>query len=152
MTSAGGGSTKGSACDSCHFVDEKMAFLREKRGSAASRRRSVHNGPVQIHRSRAHHWPRRVAVRVSRLHRIENRIDRSHRRSARDPRQVAAEGSSASVPRKRSAAICPSFPCGGGYSVAAHTSFVTCISRHVHKGAFESAVVGLAERTPAAIA
>ena len=39
MTSAGAGSTKGSSvCDSCHFVDEKMAFLRERDPEARASR------------------------------------------------------------------------------------------------------------------
>src|SRR4029450_10358747 len=54
MTSAGAGSA-GSACDSCHFVDEKMAFLREetrKRGFPAPG--GVHMGPCEIHRKPAY--------------------------------------------------------------------------------------------------
>ena len=58
MTSAGAGKLPGvggSMCDSCHFVDEKMAYLRDE-----TRRRGfptpdgVHMGPCEIHRNNAH--------------------------------------------------------------------------------------------------
>ena len=52
MTSAGAGS---SICDTCHFVDEKMSFLREetrKRGFKTVD--GVHMGPCEIHKRHAH--------------------------------------------------------------------------------------------------
>ena len=56
MTSAGAGSTKGSSvCDSCHFVDEKMSFLRsETRKRGFPTPDGVHMGPCEIHRRHAH--------------------------------------------------------------------------------------------------
>ena len=53
MTTAGAGN--GTPCDSCHFVDEKMAFLRsetKKRGFPTPD--GVHMGPCEIHRKHAH--------------------------------------------------------------------------------------------------
>ena len=44
-----------SACDTCHFVDEKMSFLREetrKRGFHTPD--GVHMGPCEIHRRHAY--------------------------------------------------------------------------------------------------
>ena len=54
MTSAGGGTTAG-ACDSCHFLDDQMSFLRDetkKRGFKTTD--GVHMGPCEIHRKHAH--------------------------------------------------------------------------------------------------
>ena len=53
MTSAG--TADQSACDSCHFLDEKMSFLREetqKRGFPTVD--GVHMGPCEIHKRHAH--------------------------------------------------------------------------------------------------
>src|SRR5882762_6966309 len=56
MTGAGAGTgKKSSVCDSCHFVDEKMQFLRDetrKRGFPTPD--GVHMGPCEIHRRHAY--------------------------------------------------------------------------------------------------
>ena len=71
MTSAGAGVTTTSACDSCHFLDEKMSFLREetmKRGFKTVD--GVHMGPCEIHKQHAHtDRSRRLALRVPGLRR-----------------------------------------------------------------------------------
>ena len=56
MTSAGAGSPKGSSvCDSCHFLDEKMSFLRsETRKRGFPTPDGVHMGPCEIHRRHAY--------------------------------------------------------------------------------------------------
>ena len=55
MTSAGAGGSGGSPCDSCHFLDERMSFLREetkKRGFHTLD--GVHMGPCEIHMRHAY--------------------------------------------------------------------------------------------------
>ena len=55
MTSAGAAVGSTSGCDSCHMVDDQMAFLREetkKRGFPTID--GVHMGPCEIHRNHAH--------------------------------------------------------------------------------------------------
>ena len=56
MTSAGAGRRPAtSVCDTCHFLDEKMSFLREetkKRGFPTVD--GVHMGPCEIHKQHAH--------------------------------------------------------------------------------------------------
>src|SRR3989442_14290798 len=55
MTTAGAGTSVGSPCDTCHFVDEKMTFLREetrKRGFPTVD--GIHMGPCEIHRKHAY--------------------------------------------------------------------------------------------------
>ena len=156
MTSAGAGSTKGSSvCDSCHFVDEKMAFLRKetrKRGFPTPD--GVHMGPCEIHRRHAHTigpdgslyaCPGFTGSKTESTGHIDGRQEVW--------RQTAAERFERLSPKKEECGDCSFIPvCGGGCSVAAHTELRDMYQPSCHKGAFESAVVGLAERTAAAIA
>ena len=87
MTSAGAGSPKGSSvCDSCHFVDEKMSFLREetrKRGFPTPD--GVHMGPCEIHRRHAYTiGPDGSLYACPGFTGDEDRVDRAHRRPRRD--------------------------------------------------------------------
>jgi radical SAM protein with 4Fe4S-binding SPASM domain len=55
-------------------------------------------------------------------------------------------------PHKEECGDCSFVPvCGGGCSVAAHTETGDMHAPSCHKGAFESAVVGLAQRTVASM-
>ena len=156
MTSAGAGSTKGSSvCDSCHFVDEKMAFLRnETRKRGFPTPDGVHMGPCEIHRRHAHTigpdgalyaCPGFTGSKTDSTGHIDGRQEAW--------RQAAAERFERLSPKKEECGDCSFVPvCGGGCSVAAHTELRDMYQPSCHKGAFESAVVGLAERTAAAIA
>jgi uncharacterized protein len=156
MTSAGAGSTKGSSvCDSCHFVDEKMAFLRnETRKRGFPTPDGVHMGPCEIHRRHAHTigpdgalyaCPGFTGSKTDSTGHIDGRQEAW--------RQAAAERFERLSPKKEECGDCTFIPvCGGGCSVAAHTELRDMYQPSCHKGAFESAVVGLAERTAAAIA
>jgi uncharacterized protein len=156
MTSAGAGSTKGSSvCDSCHFVDEKMAFLRsETRKRGFPTPDGVHMGPCEIHRRHAHTvgpdgslyaCPGFTGSKTESTGHIDGRQEAW--------RQTAAERFERLSPKKEECGDCSFIPvCGGGCSVAAHTELRDMYQPSCHKGAFESAVVGLAERTALAIA
>jgi uncharacterized protein len=156
MTSAGAGSTKGSSvCDSCHFVDEKMAFLRsETRKRGFPTPDGVHMGPCEIHRRHAHTigpdgslyaCPGFTGSKTESTGHVDGRQEAW--------RQAAAERFERLSPKKEECGDCSFIPvCGGGCSVAAHTELRDMYQPSCHKGAFESAVVGLAERTAAAIA
>jgi uncharacterized protein len=156
MTSAGAGSTKGSSvCDSCHFVDEKMSFLRsETRKRGFPTPDGVHMGPCEIHRRHAHTigpdgslyaCPGFTGSKSESTGHIDGRQETW--------RQMAAERFERLSPKKEECGDCSFIPvCGGGCSVAAHTELRDMYQPSCHKGAFESAVVSLAERTAAAIA
>ena len=158
MTSAGAGSLSGtgsSVCDSCHFVDEKMAFLRsETRKRGFPTPDGVHMGPCEIHRRHAHTigpdgslyaCPGFTGSKTESTGHIDGRQD--------SWRQLAAERFERLSPKKEECGDCSFIPvCGGGCSVAAHTELRDMYQPSCHKGAFESAVVSLAERTAAAIA
>ena len=67
-------------------------------------------------------------------------------------RQAAAERFEHLSPLKSECGDCSFIPvCGGGCSVAAHTELGDMHDPSCHKGAFETAVIGLAERTVSAI-
>jgi uncharacterized protein len=158
MTSAGAGAgAKGgsSVCDSCHFVDEKMSFLRsETRKRGFPTPDGVHMGPCEIHRRHAHTigpdgslyaCPGFTGSKTESTGHIEDR--------AEGWRVAAAKRFETLSPKKEECGECTYVPvCGGGCSVAAHTELGDMHQASCHKGAFESAVVSLAERTAASIA
>jgi uncharacterized protein len=153
MTSLGAGSPKGSSvCDSCHFVDEKMSYLRDetrKRGFPTPD--GVHMGPCEIHRKHAYTLgpdgdlyacPGFTGDATESIGRIDGHENALHRAAiARFERLV---------PGKDECGDCGFVPvCGGGCSVAAHTELGDMHQPSCHKGAFESAIVSLAHRTAA---
>jgi len=156
MSSAGAGSPKGSSvCDSCHFVDEKMAFLRsETRKRGFPTPDGVHMGPCEIHRRHAHTLgpdgsiyvcPGFTGSKTESTGHIDGREE--------EWRQAATARFELLSPHKDECGDCSFVPvCGGGCSVAAHTELGDMHQPSCHKGAFESAVVSLAERTAAAVA
>ena len=158
MTSAGAGklSSKGigaSMCDSCHFVDEKMSFLRDetrKRGFPTPD--GVHMGPCEIHRRHAHTigpdgslyiCPGFTGDPTSSTGHIDGREESWRAAYCRTFRAPHAR-------TKRNAEIVLSFPvCGGGCAVASHTEVGDMHQPTLSQGAFESALVSLAQRTAA---
>ncbi len=156
MSSAGAGSPKGSSvCDSCHFADEKMAFLRsETRKRGFPTPDGVHMGPCEIHRRHAHTLgpdgsiyacPGFTGSKAESTGHIDGREE--------EWREAAAARFERLNPHKDECGECSFIPvCGGGCSVAAHTELGDMHQPSCHKGAFESAVVSLAERTAAAVA
>ncbi|MBM3819786.1 MAG: SPASM domain-containing protein [Acidimicrobiia bacterium] len=154
MTSAGAGASKGSSiCDTCHFVDEKMSFLRDetrKRGFPTPD--GVHMGPCEIHRKHAYTLgpdgdlyacPGFTGDPTESIGRIDGRETALHRAAAQRFDRLTAG--------KDECRDCGFMPvCGGGCSVAAHTELGDMHQPSCHKGAFESALVSLAYRTAAA--
>jgi uncharacterized protein len=152
MTTAGAG-MGGGACDSCHFVDEKMQFLRNethKRGFSTPD--GVHMGPCEIHRRHAYtigpdgslyNCPGFTGDASQSTGHIDGREETW--------RAAVAERFDRLTAHKEECGDCSFIPvCGGGCSVAAHTELGDMHQPSCHKGAFESALVSLAERTAAA--
>ena len=153
MTTAGAGKLAGgSICDSCHFVDEKMAYLRDetrKRGFPTPD--GVHMGPCEIHRRHAYTigpdgslyaCPGFSGNAKESTGHIDGREDAS--------RRAAAERFERLSPHKDECGDCSFVPvCGGGCSVASHTELGDMHAPTCHRGALESALVSLAQRTAA---
>jgi uncharacterized protein len=156
MTSAGAGGGKTSTpCDSCHFVDEKMSFLRDE-----TRRRGfptpdgIHMGPCEIHRRHAYTIGPDGSLYACPGFTGEATESTGHIDGREETwRHAAAERFERLTAHKEECGDCSYVPvCGGGCSVAAHTELGNMNKASCHLGAFESALVGLAQRTAASVA
>ena len=155
MTSAGAGSSKGTtACDTCHFTDEKLHFLREetrKRGFPTVD--GVHMGPCEIHRRHAYTIGPDGALYACPGFTGDPSESTGHVEGRDDAwRTAAAQRFERLSAHKEECGDCSYVPvCGGGCSVAAHTELGDMHQPSCHKGAFESALVSLAQRTAASV-
>jgi uncharacterized protein len=158
MTSAGAGGgigKSGSACDTCHFLDEKMSFLREetrKRGFPTVD--GVHMGPCEIHRKHAYTLGPDGAIYSCPGFTGEQTESIAHISGRNEPWHAAAmERYERLTPLKDDCGDCAYIPvCGGGCSVAAHTEASDMHAPSCHKSAFESATVSMAQRVAATAA
>jgi uncharacterized protein len=144
MTSAGTGAS--SACDSCHFLDEKMSFLREetvKRGFKTVD--GVHMGPCEIHKHHAHTIGPDGSLYAcpgfgGNLGQSTGHIDDRH-----DDLRSAAARRFAKITAWKDCNDCAFIPvCAGGCSVAAHTELGDMNKPNCHKPSFEAGVITLA--------
>ena len=155
MTSAGAGAGVGkaaSACDTCHFLDEKMSFLREetrKRGFPTVD--GIHMGPCEVHRKHAYtlgpdgalySCPGFTGEKTESIGHISGHVEPWHAAALQRYEQLS--------PLKEECGDCSYIPvCGGGCSVAAHTEASDMHAPSCHKSAFESATVSMAQRVAA---
>jgi uncharacterized protein len=152
MTSAGSGTAAG-ACDSCHFLDDQMSFLRDetkKRGFATTD--GVHMGPCEIHRRHAHTigpdgdlyaCPGFTGDRKMSTGHIDGRTDEYRSAASRRFEQLAA------WKECRDCAFIP--VCAGGCMVASHSELGDMNAPNCHKRSFEAGVVSLARDAAAAL-
>jgi uncharacterized protein len=143
MTSAGAGT---SVCDNCHFVDEKLAFLREetkKRGFTTID--GVHMGPCEIHRRHAHTvgpdgslfaCPGFSGEPTLSVGHINGRQEGWRRQAAERFEKLAAW---------KACTDCAFVPvCAGGCTTAAHVELGDLNRVSCHKLSFEAGVAALA--------
>jgi uncharacterized protein len=152
MTSAGSGTAAG-ACDSCHFLDDQMSFLRDetkKRGFATTD--GVHMGPCEIHRRHAHTigpdgdlyaCPGFTGDRKMSTGHIDGRTDEYRSAASRRFEQLAA------WKECRDCAFIP--VCAWGCTVASHSELGDMNAPNCHKRSFEAGVVSLARDAAAAL-
>jgi uncharacterized protein len=155
MTSAGAGvSTATGACDSCHFLDDKMSFLREetsKRGFKTVD--GVHMGPCEIHKQHAHTigpdgslyaCPGFAGNVPESVGHIDGRADEWRSAAARRFAKITAW---------EECNDCSFVPvCAGGCSAAAHTELGDMNKPNCHKPSFEAGVITLAHQAARAAA
>jgi uncharacterized protein len=153
MTSAGAGSTSG-PCDTCHFIDEKMQFLRdETRKRGFSTPDGVHMGPCEIHRRHAYTIGPEGSLYACPGFTGDAKESTGHI-DGRDElwRNAAAERFDRLSAHKEECGDCSFIPvCGGGCSVAAHTEQGDMNQPSCHKESMELALVSLAQRTAASL-
>ncbi len=146
MTSAGAGS---GICDSCHFVDEKLAFLREETKKRGFRTPDgVHMGPCEIHRRHAHTigpdgslyaCPGFTGDLSYSTGHIDGAADEARRRAAARFEALAAW---------EACDDCVFIPvCAGGCTTAAHAELGDLDRPSCHKASFEAGVRSLAMET-----
>ena len=145
MTAAGAGigvaaAAGASACDSCHFVDDQMAFLREE-----TRRRGfptldgVHMGPCEVHRRHAHTIGPDGAVYAcpgfsGDAHKAVGHIDLERT----TPAQADVAAQFDTLAAWRDCGDCAFIPvCGGGCSVASHHEHGDMHTPTCHRRSFE---------------
>jgi uncharacterized protein len=153
MTAAGGGATQraASACDTCHFMDDKMSFLREetlKRGFATAD--GVHMGPCELHKKHAYTvgpegslyaCPGFAGDAAQSVGHIDGRLEPSRQAAATEFDGLAAW---------KQCGDCAYIPvCGGGCAVAAHTELGDKHTPSCHKTSFDAGLVSLAHRAVA---
>ena len=144
MTSAGTGVSR--VCDTCNFVDEKMAYLRDetkRRGFATAD--GVHMGPCEIHKSHAHTigpdgslfaCPGFAGEALQSIGHIDGREDGFRTQALRNFERLSAW---------EACHDCAFIPvCAGGCTVAAHNELGDMHAPNCHKGSFEAGVVALA--------
>jgi uncharacterized protein len=148
MTSAGAGAGRASSgpCDSCHFVDEKMSFLREetkKHGFPTVD--GVHMGPCEIHKRHAHTigpdgslyaCPGFAGNAKESTGHIDGRSDAFRSGAAARFEQLRAW---------HECDDCPFIPvCAGGCTAAAYTELFDMNKPNCHKPSFEAGIIALA--------
>ncbi len=151
MTVAGAGTQQpakagGSPCDSCHFVDETMGFLREetkKRGFATMD--GVHMGPCELHRKHAQTIGPDGATYACPGFTGEATLATGHISASPTPMQARAADRFDSIAAWRKCGDCSFIPvCAGGCSVASHTELGDMDTPSCHRHGMESALVSLA--------
>jgi uncharacterized protein len=144
MTSAGTGVSR--VCDTCNFVDEKMAFLRDEtkqRGFATAD--GVHMGPCEIHKGHAHTigpdgslfaCPGFAGEALQSVGHIDGRRDEFRTQALRNFERLSAW---------EQCHDCAFIPvCAGGCTVAAHNELGDMHAPNCHKPSFEAGVIALA--------
>jgi uncharacterized protein len=152
MTAAGASS--GSVCDSCHFVDDQMSFLREEtRRRGFSTPDGVHMGPCDLYRRHSHTIGPDGSLYACPGFTGEFELSVGHIDGRRDESRAAALDRFQRLAPWRQCGDCAFIPvCGGGCAVAAHTELGDMGAPSCHKRSFESALASLAEEASRAYA
>jgi uncharacterized protein len=148
MTSAGAGVATASACDSCHFLDDKMSFLREetrKRGFKTVD--GVHMGPCEIHKQHAHTIGPDGSLYACPGFAGNLPESTGHIDGRQDDWRSAAAKRFEKITAWKECDDCAFIPvCAGGCSTAAHTELHDMNKPNCHKPSFEAGVIALAHQ------
>ena len=152
MTSAGSGASSG-ACDTCHFADDQMSFLREetkKHGFATSD--GVHMGPCEIHRKHAYTIGPDGDLYACPGFTGERSLSTGHIDGTSDARRSAAARKFDQLAAWKACDDCAFIPvCAGGCTVASHTEQGDMNAPSCHKKSFEAGVATMARDAAASL-
>jgi uncharacterized protein len=136
----------GSPCDTCHFVDETMGFLRDetrKRGFPTID--GLHMGPCELHKKHAQTIGPDGAIYACPGFTGEPALSTGHISAPPTPLQARAAERFDRIGAWRACGDCSFIPvCGGGCSVASHTELGDMDTPSCHRHGMEAALVSLA--------
>jgi uncharacterized protein len=146
MTSAGAGTS--TTCDSCDFLDDKMAFLREEtRRHGFPTPDGVHNGPCHVHMTHAHTIGPDGSLYACPGFTGEKALSTGHIDDRFDPLRAHAQEQFDRLSPWNACGDCAFIPvCAGGCIAASHATLGDMNTPACHKRAYESAVVSLAHQ------
>src|SRR5438552_1789564 len=149
MTSAGAGG--GSTCDSCGFLDEKMAFLREEtRRHGLPGPTGVPGGPCHVHHENAHTIGPDGSLYACPGFTGEKALSTGHINGKTDPWRESNKRKFNSLDPWKECGDCAYMPtCAGGCLTASYSQLGDVNTPTCHKPAYESAVIALAHRVSA---
>ena len=153
MTSAGKGTSVGSACDSCHFADEKMAMLRgmtKRAGFDTSD--GVHMGPCEIHRQHAYTIGPGGDLYACPGFTGDKTMSTGHIDGSADARRRSAASQFERLAAWTECNDCAFIPvCAGGCTVASHNELGDMHAPSCHKTSFQAGVVTMARDAAASL-
>jgi uncharacterized protein len=151
MTSVGAGG--GSACDSCHALDDKLTFLHgETRRLGFPTHDGVHNGPCHVHKQHAHTIGPDGSLYPCPGFTGQLALSTGHITDADQPWRAAAREKFDRLAPWKACGDCAFIPvCAGGCVAASHTQLGDMNMPTCHKRSFESALVALAETAACAV-
>jgi uncharacterized protein len=151
MTSAGTGAA--SACDSCHFLDDQMSFLRDettKRGFRTSD--GVHMGPCEIHKKHAYTIGPDGDLYACPGFTGDKKMSTGHIDGTASAFRSAAARRFDQLSAWKGCNDCAFIPvCAGGCTVAAHSELGDMNAPNCHKRSFEAGVVSMARDAAASM-
>ena len=149
MTSAGAGG--GSTCDSCSFLDEKMAYLREEtHRHGLPGPTGVPGGPCHVHHANAHTIGPDGSLYACPGFTGEKAMSTGHISGQMDSLRERNKKRFDTLDPWKECGDCAYMPtCAGGCLTASHAQLGDVNTPTCHKPAFESAVIALANRVSA---
>jgi uncharacterized protein len=147
----GAGAAVSSGCDSCHQVDDQMAFLREetrKRGFPTVD--GVHMGPCEIHRSNAHTISPDGSLYACPGFAGDTTQSVGHIDGRRESARAQAASRFEALSAWKECRDCAFIPvCAGGCTVAAYTELGSVDKPNCHKTAMQAGLVSMAHQAAA---
>jgi uncharacterized protein len=152
LTSAGMSATSG-ACDSCHFLDDKLAVLRdETRKAGFNTSDGVHMGPCEIHRKHAYTIGPRGDLYACPGFSGDKAQSTGHIDGSADALRSAAARRFEQLAAWKECADCAFIPvCAGGCTVASHTELHDMNMPNCHKTSFQAGVATMARDAAARV-
>ena len=144
MSNVGDGG--GAGCDSCDFLDDKMALLREQTKSKGfSTPDGVHGGPCHVHHTHAHTIGPDGSLYACPGFTGEKAMSTGHIDGRRDAKRESALAEFERLHPWDECQDCAFMPtCAGGCLVASHSQLGDMNKPTCHKRSFESALISLA--------